>query len=339
MPELFEVEFVNREEELQRLRDMCAGKHEARILLIKGEEGIGKSWILRCAYHEHRHLPAALMDLALQYGQDPVELVTGFKEQIIGVDWTGVDQVLAESEAASYPVDFQGYDQVKLLQRITSYFSLDEMRTLCFNLEIDMDDLGGEGKTGKARELILYMSRRTSGLDMLVGEIRRERPNLPWDELSMLSSRATVYLAGTDDTRAKGLQLQRLAEAVVHALNTFTPEKPVLILLDTYEKGTKSVVQWLGQYFLPLIRQGELAGLLVVIAGQEVPTFDREWRIYVNTTELTGLLEPAIREYWVLRRKQPETALEFARTYSKGIPLMLAQMADNADELSKDRMD
>jgi len=339
MPELFEVEFVNRDEELKRVREMCTGKRHARILVIQGEEGLGKSWILRCAYHEHQRLPAALMDLGLQYGQDPVELVAGLKKQITGVDWTAVDQVLAEASAASYPVDFQGYDHVKLLEQITAYFSLDELRTLCFNLEIDLEELGGEGKTGKARELILYMSRRPSGLDMLVREIRKERPNLPMDKLIIANSRATVYLASSDDTRFKELQLQRLAEVLVKALNIFTREKPVLILLDTYEKGTKSVEQWLGQYFLPLIRQGDLAGLLVVIAGRQVPTFDREWRMYVDTTELLGLHESAIREYWVLRRKQPEPALEFARKYSGGIPLMLAQMADNADLSSTDRMD
>jgi hypothetical protein len=339
MPELFEIEFVNRDTELQRLRDICTGKRETRILLIKGQEGIGKSWILRCAFHEHRNLPVALMDLALQYGQDPIELVRGLKNQIIGVDWTMVDKILAQSDATSYPADFASYNQEKLLKLITGHFSLDELRTVGFNLGIELDDLRGEGRTAKARELILYMSRRPNGLAMLVNEIRAERPNSPWDDVSMLNSEGTIFLPGSDDRRGKELQLQGLAEAVVNALHTFTSENPVLILLDTYEKGTKSVGEWLGQYFLPLIRKGDLAGLRVVIAGREVPNFDREWRIVVDTTEVVGLAEPAIREYWVLRRRQPETDLRFVQRYSGGIPLMLAQMADIADQFSKDRID
>jgi hypothetical protein len=335
MPELFEVEFVNRETELQRLRDICTGKQETRILLIKGQEGIGKSWILRCAFREHRHLPAALMDLALQYGQDPVELVRGLKDQISNVDWTVVDNLLAESDATSYPADFPGNNQVKLLRLLTGHFSLDELRTLCFNLEIDLDDLSGEGKTGKARELILFMGRRPNGLATLLKEIRAERPSLPWEEAGIVNSEGAIFLPGSDDKRGKQLQLHRLAEAVVNALHSFTPEKPVLLLLDTYEKGTQSVVDWLGQHFLPLIRQGELGGLRVVIAGREVPKFDREWRMVVDTSELLGLPEPAIREYWIMRRKQPETDLGFVGRYSGGIPLMLAQMADIADQSSK----
>jgi hypothetical protein len=275
------------------------------------------------------------MDLALQYGQDPIELVRGLKDQISSVDWTAVDNLLAESDATSYPADFPGYNQVKLLKLLTGHFSLDELRTLCFNLGMDLDDLRGEGRSGKARELILFMGRRPNGLATLVSEIRAERPSILSDEGGMVNSEAAIFLPGSDDKRGKQLQLQKLAEAVVNALHGFTSERQVLLLLDTYEKCTKSVVDWLGQYFLPLIRQGNLAGLRVVIAGRELPQFDREWRMVVATTELLGLPEPAIREYWIMRRKQSEIDLGFVRRYSGGIPLMLAQMADIADQSSK----
>lgn len=36
----------------------------------------------------------------------------------------------------------------------------EELRTLCFDLGIDYDNLGGEGKTDKIRELIYYLNRR-----------------------------------------------------------------------------------------------------------------------------------------------------------------------------------
>jgi hypothetical protein len=335
MPELFEIEFVNRERELQHLHDMYMGKQETRILLIKGQEGIGKSWMLRCAFREHNDFPVALMDLALQYGQDPIELVRGLKDQISSVDWTVVNNLLAESDTTSYLADFPGYDRRKLLKLLTGYFSLDELRTLCFNIGVDFDDLGSGGKESIARELILLMGRRPERLATLINEIRAQRPSISWNDGETLVSEGAIFLPGSDDKRGKQLQLQKLAEAVVNALDVFSSERPVLILLDTYEKVTKSVADWLGQHFLPLIRQGNLAGLRVVIAGREVPSFDREWRIVVDTTELLGLPEPAIREYWIARRKQPETDLAFVRRYSGGIPLMLAQMADIADQSAK----
>lgn len=39
-------------------------------------------------------------------------------------------------------------------------FDLEELRTLCFDLDVDYDSLRGEGKAGKARELVLHMKRK-----------------------------------------------------------------------------------------------------------------------------------------------------------------------------------
>ena len=37
-----------------------------------------------------------------------------------------------------------------LLPMVTNRFNTAELRTLCFDLQIDYDDLGGEGKEAKA---------------------------------------------------------------------------------------------------------------------------------------------------------------------------------------------
>ncbi len=55
-----------------------------------------------------------------------------------------------------------------LIQR----FSLEELRTLCFDINVDFDSLAGEGKSGKARELVAHMQRR-SRLPGLVDAINR----------------------------------------------------------------------------------------------------------------------------------------------------------------------
>lgn len=64
-----------------------------------------------------------------------------------------------------------------LLNALLEGFDLEELRTLCFDLQIDFDSLRGEGKEGKARELILYCHRR-SQLDRLVEKMVAERPHL-----------------------------------------------------------------------------------------------------------------------------------------------------------------
>ncbi|MEO7913265.1 MAG: CHAT domain-containing protein, partial [Roseiflexaceae bacterium] len=65
----------------------------------------------------------------------------------------------------------------ELRQIIIEQFDLEELRTLCIDLGVDIDDLRGEGRANKARELIGYLQRRGK-LQQLVEYIRRERPNL-----------------------------------------------------------------------------------------------------------------------------------------------------------------
>ncbi len=66
-----------------------------------------------------------------------------------------------------------------LLPILSSRFDLEELRTLCFALGVDFDDLRGEGKTAKARELILRMQRYRQ-VEKLIQKIRETRPDLDW---------------------------------------------------------------------------------------------------------------------------------------------------------------
>ena len=66
---------------------------------------------------------------------------------------------------------------------IKTEFSLEEIKNLCDDLGIDFEDLGGEGKEGKARELIAFCLRRT-WLDKLVGRSEELRPQFPWRDLN-----------------------------------------------------------------------------------------------------------------------------------------------------------
>ncbi|MCA9867590.1 MAG: hypothetical protein KC410_13975 [Anaerolineales bacterium] len=66
-----------------------------------------------------------------------------------------------------------------LLDLIAHHFDLEEVRTLCFALGIAYDDLGGEGRRGKARELLLLAGRHDRMADLLA-LLRRERPAVDW---------------------------------------------------------------------------------------------------------------------------------------------------------------
>ena len=70
-------------------------------------------------------------------------------------------------------------------QILIECFNDDELRTLCFDLGVDYEILGGEGKEGKARELVGYFKRRMR-LDELERYCRQKRPNAAWPELDRL---------------------------------------------------------------------------------------------------------------------------------------------------------
>jgi uncharacterized repeat protein (TIGR01451 family) len=92
-----------------------------------------------------------------------------------------------------------------LHQQIEQLFSKDELRTLCFNLGEDYDNLQGKGKVGKARELVVSMKRQ-GRLDELVAVCERLRPNINWKNNpqgpeSLAPSRPDITQSG--DTVAK----------------------------------------------------------------------------------------------------------------------------------------
>lgn len=51
-------------------------------------------------------------------------------------------------------------DTGELLEKLTGRFSLEELRTLAFQVGVDWDDLEGTAKTSKTRELIAYLDRQ-----------------------------------------------------------------------------------------------------------------------------------------------------------------------------------
>ena len=101
---------------------------------------------------------------------------------------------------------------MKLRRLIDTHFNDDELRTLCFDLEIDYESLGGEGKRGKIRELLNFM-RRYHRVDELIHYLGTERPEVPWPDVS-----ADTAQEGTGKPLGEGLE-NPLRIAVWNALH------------------------------------------------------------------------------------------------------------------------
>ena len=73
----------------------------------------------------------------------------------------------------------QSVSLVQLRQVLETRFNRQELRTLCFDLDVDYDSLPGEGKGAKARELVAYLERRDL-LPALIALVRQQRPDVVW---------------------------------------------------------------------------------------------------------------------------------------------------------------
>ena len=66
------------------------------------------------------------------------------------------------------------------MQRLLiEHFSLEEMRTLCFEMNITFEVLNGETRIEKALELVEYCQRRGL-LDALILKCQEHRPHAAW---------------------------------------------------------------------------------------------------------------------------------------------------------------
>lgn len=67
----------------------------------------------------------------------------------------------------------------RLRENMGAYLSESELATLCFDMGIDYESLGGEGKEARIRELIA-LCERNGRLEELLENCRALRPNAPW---------------------------------------------------------------------------------------------------------------------------------------------------------------
>ncbi|HUV90889.1 MAG TPA: caspase family protein [Anaerolineae bacterium] len=85
---------------------------------------------------------------------------------------------IASRPSTDETLDLEPSPEATRLHRILkTRLDLEELRTLCFDLGVNYDDLGGEGLSGKARQLVLRLQKQ-DGLHLLLEWLRRERPDV-----------------------------------------------------------------------------------------------------------------------------------------------------------------
>ncbi len=111
-------------------------------------------------------------------------IITVYQE----ADWIGSTRLRTEAAAGelrgamaltvdSQPLPGPEVNQQTLWQALSEGYNESELRDLCFELSIDYEDLPGDAKSAKARELVLY-AKRHSLTAQLVEQVMAGRPHL-----------------------------------------------------------------------------------------------------------------------------------------------------------------
>jgi hypothetical protein len=84
-----------------------------------------------------------------------------------------------EANTADVIQDADRVDRATLRKKLVDLFSLEELQQICFDLGVDYEDLGSEGKSAKAVKLILFCQRR-GRMNELMRACHELRPDAGW---------------------------------------------------------------------------------------------------------------------------------------------------------------
>ena len=127
------------------------------------------------------------------------------------------------------------------LTKLKANFNDSELRDICFELQIDYENLAGTNKADKARELMLYLDRRDRLLEILK-ICQQLRPNVTW------VSPDTPLVNPNEDSDAVQAQINGLSRRLnklqeIKALKGIDTEPHYLIELEDIEKELNELLE------------------------------------------------------------------------------------------------
>ncbi len=125
---------------------------------------------------------------------------------------------------------------VELRSKMGQYFSTGDIETLCFDMDIPYEDLGGEGLGAKILSLIVYCQHHDR-LEELVEQVRTARPKVAWPGAGSAPT-ATPVSGG----KGAGVEIHRGEQVIFEAGGSPQPPKPekkiIILFLAANPKDT-----------------------------------------------------------------------------------------------------
>ena len=153
-------------------------------------------------------------------------------------------------------------------------------------------------------------------------------------DISGISIRDNMFVIQRPDLPVpESTRRQMLTKSFIEGLHEAVRSGPIVVLLDTVEKMSTDTRAWLWEQLLNCVRTEEIDGVKFVLCGRTPPPDDRDWKIFVDCSELKPLRQEDITEYLTKRAASvsTETRSELAKmvyAWTKGRPTEVATAVD-----------
>lgn len=137
---------------------------------------------------------------------------------------------------------------IHLREMLNQYFNKGELKTLCFDLELDYDDLAGERRSEKAQELVAHVDRHGL-LDQFINRCQALRPHVDW-----LLSTKKIFIAYKRNSRRDS--------QIATFLHTMLQSEGHDVFID---RSLRTGASWLDE----IDKQIKLSDFLIVLLSPE----------------------------------------------------------------------
>ncbi|MCG8349634.1 MAG: ATP-binding protein [Chloroflexales bacterium] len=289
--------FVDRLIQLDRFRQSLRGASGRRIIVVTAPEGMGKSWLLR------------------QFANEAQEL-----------------------DARSVLIDFsdgQAYDALALVRRFRDALDSAHFNPLTQAInDTTVPRLSIDNGPGERSSASISLGSGSEIGDVSIGDVAGG--NILKDNL---------FIVQTDNPLALQALEDRITSVFFTCLAALSQETKIVFLFDSYERNSlesdrwapNTTDRWITSQLLTRIREGRLANVLVVLAGNQVPDFGIEWNAVLGRLPLEPFTPDDVTQY--LRENRGltlgDTEIQTLYTAIQGNPQLLGILGDNLEQATR----